>query len=394
MAMPRVQGRIVPTVDVDLYADDVVEDSSVAFEEIRRTAPVVWLPRNRMWALGRYEDVRAALRDEELFTSDGVAANPIANLSGCESILFSNGDKHANRRSVMMRSLSAKALAPVADRLDREADSVVKGLVGAGEFEAIRDLASTLPLRVVADLVGLRVSAERLGRWGPPIFDQLGPLNRRWRRHFPTALGISAQALRLSRSRVVPGSWAASVFDASERGELGWVEARAMVLDFVVPSLDTTILAIAHMVWLLGRNPDVWARLRREPDLVPAAVVEAVRLCSPVRCFARRVSREAELGGVQLHAGDRVALLFGAANMDASQFPEPDRFDLDRPSAGNLGWGHGPHACIGARLAKQEMRAVLGALLAHVETIETAERPRRIRNNTLQGIASLPARLS
>ena len=384
----------MPTIDVDLYADSVIEDSTAAFEAIRDAGPVVWLPRNRMWAVGRFEDVRAALRDDELFTSDhGVAANPLTNLSARKTTLFSNGQTHAKRRTVMMRSLGAKALAPIADRLDTEADVIVKSLVGIGEFDAVRDFSSGLPVRVVADLVGLRVPVEQLLRWSTAVFDQLGPFNRRWRRGSLTGAGLFAFTMRLSRSRVVPGSWAASVFDAADRGELGKVEARMMIVDFVVSSLDTTILASTHMLWLLGRNPVAWERLRREPELIPAAVVEAVRICSPARCLTRRVSRDAELGGVQLRAGDRVALLFGSANMDERRFPDPTRFDLDRPPGGNLGWGNGPHTCIGIHLAKLEMQALLRALVSHVETIETVEDPPRIRNNTVQGIRALPVQL-
>lgn len=184
------------------------------------------------------------------------------------------------------------------------------------------------------------------------------------------------------------------MFDAADRGEIGKFEARMMIIDFVAPGLDTTILATTHMLWLLGCNPEAWQRLRRDPALIPAAVVEAVRMSSPVRCFTRRVSRDAEIGGVSLRAGDRVALLFGSANMDERHYPDPTRFDLDRPPGGNLGWGNGPHTCIGIHLAKLEMQALLRALVAQVETIETVEDPPRIRNNTLQGIAALPVQLA
>jgi cytochrome P450 len=391
----RVRSRIVTAIDLDLYADSVIEDSAAAFGQIRDAAPVVRLPRNRMWAIGRYEDVRAALRDDELFTSDhGVAANALINLTARKSILFSNGATHARRRQVQMRPLGAKGLAPVADRLDREAEEIVSGLVGSGEFDAVRDFSSGLPVRIVADLIGLRVSSDQLLAWAAAGFDQLGPFNRRWWRAGGATLGMFFHLLRLRRSHLVPGGWAAGVFDAADRGEIGRYEARMMVADFIAPGLDTTILAATHMLWLLGRNPEAWQRLRQEPELVPAAVVEAVRLASPVRCFTRRVSRDAEAGGVQLNEGDRVALLFGAANMDERRFPEPTRFDLDRPPGGNLGWGNGPHTCIGIHLAKLEMQALLRALVSQVKTIETVENPPRIRNNTLQGIAALPTRLN
>lgn len=383
----------VPTVDVDLYADEVVEDSAAAFAAIRDAGPVVRLPRHRLWAMGRFDDVREALRDDELFISGhGVAANPFTNLAARGTTLSSDGETHSNRRRVLMRSLGARAIAPIADRLDAEAEEIVGGLVGRGEFDAARDFSSGLPVRVVAELVGIHVSSERLLRWGAGAFDILGPLNRRGLGAAPSSLGMLAYSRRLSRSRVVPGSWAASVFEAADRGEISRAEARAMVIDFVAPSLDTTILASTHMLWLLGRDPDTWRRIRDDPELIPAAVVEAVRLASPIRGFTRQVSRDAEVGGASLRAGDRVVLLFAAANMDERRYPDPERFDLDRPPGGNLGWGNGPHTCVGIHLAKLEMAALLRALVAQVEKIEIAGSPIRIRNNTLQGIGSLPVR--
>jgi cytochrome P450 len=391
----RRRERGGPSVDVDLYAPGVTEDSAAAFAAIREAGPVVWLPRHRMWAIGRFEEVRAALRDDELFVSGhGVAANPITNIAARKTTLFSDGETHSARRKVLMGSLGAQALAPIAARLDDEAAAIVAGLVGRGEFDAARDFSSGLPLGVVADLVGVRVSRQRLLSWGSLSFDILGPLNRRGLRAAPSSIGLLAYSQRLNRARVVPDSWAASVFDAADRGEIDKTEARNMVIDFIAPSLDTTILAATHMLWLLGENPEAWQRLRRDPELIPAAVVEAVRIASPIRGFTRRLSRDAEIGGVALPAGDRVVLLFGAANMDERRYPDPGRFDLDRPPGGNLGWGHGPHTCVGIHLAKLEMAALLRALVAQVETIELAGPPVRLRNNTLQGIASLPVRLA
>jgi cytochrome P450 len=390
----RRRGRGGPVVDVDLYAPAVAEDSASAFARIREAGPVIWLPRQRMWAMGRFDDVRAALRDDELFISGhGVAANPITNALARKTTLFSDGETHVARRKVLMRSLGAQALAPVAERLDSEAEAIVAGLVGRGAFDAVPEFSSGLPLQVVADLVGVRVSPERLLNWGTISFDVLGPLNRRGLNAVPNSLGMLAYSQRLSRSRVVPGSWAASVFDAADRGEIDKVEARNMVIDFIAPSLDTTILASTYMLWLLGENPEAWQRIRREPELIPAAVVEAVRLASPIRGFTREVSRAAEVGGVSLAAGDRAVLLVGAANVDERRYPDPLSLDLDRPPGGNLGWGYGPHTCVGIHLAKLEMAALLRALVAQVETIEIAGPPTRIRNNTLQGIGALPVRL-
>lgn len=388
------RGDAGPALDLDLYSDAVVADSAPAFARIRDAGPVVWLPRHRMWAMGRFDEVREALRDGDLFRSgQGVAANPMTNLAARKTTLSSDGETHARRRRVLMRSLGAKAIAPVGERLDAEAAALVEELVGRGSFDAAREFSPALPVRVVADLVGIEVPPERLLGWAADTFDVLGPLNRRGLGGARSSLGMLAYSQRLNRSRIVPGSWAASVFDAADRGEIGRDEARAMVIDFVAPALDTTILATTHMLWLLAENPQAWERLRRGPELIPAAVVETVRLASPIRGFTRRVARAAEFGGVALPAGGRVVLLFGAANMDERRYPDPDRFDLERPPGGNLGWGNGPHTCVGIHLAKLEMAALLRALVERVGRIEVTGTPTRIRNNTLQGLSSLPLRL-
>jgi cytochrome P450 len=390
----RGPGPGVPALDLDLYGAAAIEDSSDAFARIREAGPVVWLPRHRIWAIGRFDDVREALRDDELLISGhGVAANPLTNLGARGTTLASDGETHATRRRVLMGSLGARAIAPIAARIEAEAGSIVDGLLGGDVFDAAGDFSSGLPVRVVADLVGIHVSSERLLRWAADTFDILGPLNRRGLRAAPSSLGMLAYSQRLSRSRVVPGGWAASVFDAAERGEISKAEARAMVIDFVAPALDTTILAATHMLWLLGENPEAWQRLRADPELIPAAVVETVRLASPIRGFTREVARDARLGGVQLRSGDRVVLLFGAANLDERRYHDPERFDLERPPGGNLGWGNGPHTCVGIHLAKLELAALLRALVDRVESIEITGPPVRIRNNTLQGIGSLPVRL-
>jgi cytochrome P450 len=166
-----------------------------------------------------------------------------------------------------------------------------------------------------------------------------------------------------------------------------------LVIDFVAPSLDTTILAATHLLWDLAHNPDVYAAVRADPGLVPATVVESVRLASPIRGFTRWVARDTEVDGVAIPQGSRVVLLFAAANLDETRFPEPERFDPHRPMNAHLGWGNGPHTCVGIHLAKLELQALLRAMLPRVQSVEVRD-PRRLRNNTLQGFCTLTARFS
>ena len=381
----------VPALDVDLYGDDVLADSTELWRRVRDTGPVVWLPRHRMYAMGRYDDVRAALRDDAVFRSGhGVAANPLANRLGGDTTLNSDDEVHTRRRRVLMRSLGAKAIAAIEEPVRQEAAALVDELLARPHFDAAREFAPRLPVRVVAALVGVR-EAEQLLRWAAATFDGLGPLNRRGFRALPQALGLLRYSRRLRADRVAPGSWAASVFDAQRDGDLSEREARALIIDFVAPALDTTILAATHLLWTLGREPEAWAEVRANPALIPAAVVESVRLSSPIRGFTRRLAVAHRVGEAVLPDGSRVALLFAAANRDERRFPDPERFDLHRADPHHLGWGNGPHTCVGNHLAKLELRVLLEAMVPRVGEVVAGE-PIALRNNTLQGIARLPAR--
>jgi len=380
-----------PSINADLYADDVLVDSTELFARVRDAGPVVWLPRHRMFAIGRFDEVRAALRDDETFLSgNGVAANRIANALGRQTTLNSDGDVHVRRRKVLMRSLGAKAITAVEQTLAREAEGLVARLVARGQFDAVKDFASHLPVSVVSDLVGVRGGSDRMLRWAAATFDGLGPANQRARQQLRHSLGLLLFTRRLRASYVSPGSWAASVFEAQARGELTEREARALVIDFVAPALDTTILASTHLLWALGTNPQAWEELRADPSLISAAVIENVRLASPVRAFTRSLARDHEVGGVSLPKGARVALLYGAANLDERRFAAPQTFDIHRPNNAHVGWGNGPHTCVGIHLAKLEMKTLLEQMIPAIEQIEVSGRL-PLRNNTLQGIAGMRA---
>jgi cytochrome P450 len=387
-------GSPAPCLDIDLYADDVLADSRDAFARIRHSGSAVWLPRHRMYAMGRFDDVRAALRDPETFISgDGVAGNRLSNRLGRGTTLFSDGQLHDSQRRILRQQLGPTALEEIKDRVETHAERIVTRCCGGDSFDVVRDFSSQLPIGVVAELVGVRGGSERMLRWAAATFDLLGPLNRRAIGAMRSSLGLLLYTLRLGAAGVSPRSWAAAVFDARDRGQITTRQARGLVIDLVAPSLDTTILASTHLLWVLSRNPDVWDEIVADPSLISAAVVENVRIASPIRGFTRRLSRDHEIDGTPLPQGSRVLLLFGAANLDETRFPNPESYDIHRPNGAHLGWGNGPHACAGANLAKLEMQVLLRAMAPHVRHIATSN-PTRLRNNTLQGFSGLTARFS
>jgi cytochrome P450 len=379
---------LAPVVDVDLCSVSTLRSPEESYRAIRDAGPVVWLRRHRVWAMGRFEDVRAALRDDDLYRNrDAVSFNPFQRRVSRRTSIGSDGDVHTRRRKILLESLGAKALRPLTPDLDVAAKDVIDDLLSRDSFNGVTDFASRLPISVVSDMVGVHVPPDMLLRWGRVAFDGNGPLtNLRVVRATPTAVKLWLYSARLNPSKVKPGSWAAAVLAAGERGDLSRAEAKNMVVDFVVPSLDTTILAAAQLLWSLGTDSQAWDRLRTEPALIPHAIMEAVRLASPVRLFTRMLSRDAEVGGVTMRAGDRVALIFAAANTDERQFPDPLRFDLERRGT-NLGWGFGTHACVGMHLSKLEMEALLKEMVQRVEAITVSD-PQRLINNGLQGLKS------
>ncbi|MUL49669.1 cytochrome P450 [Mycobacterium sp. CBMA293] len=385
--------RDVPRLDVDLYRLASLHNPQPVYQQIRDAGPLVWLPKHQLWAMGRFEDVRQALRDDATFRSGGgVAANPVANLLGRYTTLSSDDDTHLRRRRIMMQSLTSRAITPSAETFEQEAVATVERLLERESFDGVADFAARLPVQAVADLVGVRVPPSQMLTWAGATFNGLGPLNWRSLRSLRSAIGLYLYTVALSRRTVTPGGWAATVFDAADRGEISTIEAKNMIIDFVAPSLDTTILATGQLLWSLGRNPDAFQQLKDDPTLVPTAVVEAVRLASPIRGFTRVVARDTVLHGVPLQAGARVVLLFAAGNTDERQFDRPHDFTLHRRGS-NLGWGHGIHTCVGMQLAKLEMQTLLHAMLPRVQTI-TVWDPQPVTNNCLQGLQSFSARFT
>jgi cytochrome P450 len=380
----------VPTLSLDLYSRAALAKPVETYRRVREAGAAVWLPKNRLWVMGRYRDVRQALGDDQTYVSgNGVAANPLANALTAGTTLASDGEAHVKRRQKLWQSLSSKALCTVGPLLQAEASALIDALCRRDEFDGVSEFAAHLPIRVVADLVGVDIDHNRMRKYGRAGFDVLGPPNLRALIATPAGLSFWYYARSIRAGNVKPGGWAESLLAAGRDGALSQAEAKTMVLDFIGPSLDTTILASAQLLWSLGTNPGAWEELRRNPDLVPAAAVEAIRLGSPVRGFTRMVKRDTEVDGVILRNGQRVVLLYASANMDETQFDQPEVFSLHRQGA-HLGWGFGAHSCVGMHLSKIEMHALLHAMIPEVARINVAS-PVALLNNTLQGFASLRA---
>ena len=385
----------VPRYDVDLYGDDVIAEPYGHYRAIRDLGPVVYLPKNDLWAVGRYDDVRTVLRDHAIFSSaKGIAANATVNDTSTGNTITSDPPDHTVMRGVIRAPLTVPALKHVEARITAEAEALVERLVAQRSFDVVADLARHLPVSIVSDLVGLPEEGRaNMLRWAAATFDVLGVMNARGLAARGDVLELHAYCqdpatLRNLRS----DGWAAAIWQAADRGEISRDKCPVMMRDYISPSLDTTIFATASLIWLLGINPDQWTRVRSNPALITPAINEAIRLESPIRAFTRVAVRHCEIVGAQIPAGARLLVLYASANRDERRWKDPERFDVEREAQTHLGFGFGAHICAGMHLARLEMTALLKALAARVERFELGT-PVWAQNNVLRGLASLPVRV-
>ncbi|MCC6006142.1 MAG: cytochrome P450 [Rhodobacteraceae bacterium] len=383
------------SLDVDLYSDEIIREPYETYRALRDAGSAVWLPRHELWAVARFEEVRQVLRDHRRFSSArGVAANEETNRASMGTTLASDPPLHTEQRKIIVAPLMPGALAPLRAQIEATADDLIARLVARGSFDAMSDLARVLPVSIVSDLVGLpEEGRQNLLKWAAATFDILGVMNERAREAVPAVQEMRAYTVeQATPERLRPGSWAARLYEAAAEGKIPVERCPAMMRDYMAPSLDTTILGTGNILWLLARHPDQWELLRANPDLIPSAINEGLRLESPIRGFTRLLNTATRLGDTELPEGARVLALYASANRDERKWDEPERFDITRKATEQLGFGHGIHTCAGMHLARLEIGAILSALVRRVRRIEV-EDPVFAYNNVLRGFDSLPMRL-
>src|SRR6267142_1825633 len=389
---PTTPVSSVPVSQLDPYSDDALVEPWETYTALQNLGAAVWLERYGMFALTRYDAVAKALRDWQAFPSSfGVMMNDDMNQLLRGNTLCSDGDAHSRLRRVVMRPLTPTALRSLEDEVKHEAEALVDRLCARGRFCATADLATYLPVTIVSSAIGLpEEGRERMMDWSIGMFNCFGPMNERARNAMP----VLSEMMHYARTHAVPGklkpgSWAEAIHHAAAAGEVPSEAVPGLMIDYMGPSLDTTIFGISSGVWLFANHPDQWDLVRNDPSLIPAAINEILRMEAPIQDFSRYVGRDYNLDGVSLQEGSRAIIFYGAANRDPRQFPHPDRFDVRRDNAGrHVAFGAGPHACLGMNLAKLEMRALLTALTRKVTRFRI-EAEERALNNILRGFNKL-----
>jgi methyl-branched lipid omega-hydroxylase len=415
----RVNGAAPPEIplsEVNLGSwdfwglDDDLRDG--AFATLRREAPVSYhrsfirdatAEMAGHWALTRYDDVFYASRHPEIFSSSlGITIgdqNPeLAEYFG--SMIAMDDPRHSRLRNIVRSAFTPRVLALIEDSVRDRARRLVAAMIvnhPDGKGEIVTDLAGPLPLQIICDMMGIPERDHQqifhwtnviLGFGDPDIATDFDDFVR-------VSMDIGAYATALAEDRRSnPGDdLTTSLVQAELEGErLTSGEVASFFILLVVAGNETTRNAISHGVLALSRYPDQrdvwWADYH---DVAPTAVEEIVRWASPVAYMRRTTTRDIELGGATMAAGDKVTLWYGSANRDESKFADPWLFDVRRHPNLHVGFGGGgAHFCLGANLARREITVAFEELHRRLPDITATEEPDRLYSAFIHGIKRLP----
>ena len=383
---------------------DVIADPYPLLRELRETSPVHKTGFSDFWVLTRFEDCRAALRDQRLGSPEPGEEAPSLLAStrqrrpdGTRSLLFLNPPDHTRIRSLVSRAFTPRRVEHMRPAVRAMTEELLDPVAAAGECDLIDKLAFPLPANVISELVGVPV-ADR--DWLRPLVSDLAatlePNRRPGEAERAEAASMKVnQYLNdlIDRRRAEPADDLLSGMIAASDGEdrLTQPEVAVTVSLIYAAGFETTMNLIGNMVHTLMRHPEQLARLRADRSLVPSAVDEVLRFEPPVQIDGRYARADIEIGGHLIPQGHGVLTLLGAANRDPAVVDDPDRFDVGRSEVPMLSFGSGIHYCLGAALARLEGQVVLEALLDRFSTwTPLRDNPPWKDRLTLRGLASLP----
>jgi cytochrome P450 len=360
---------------------------------------VVWLEKYRIWTMARHQEVRDALTDWQTYCSSaGVGLSDFRKEPPWRPpsiILEADPPLHTRTRAVLTRILSPGAIRILRETFEREAELLIARLVGEREFDGIADLAEAYPLKVFPDAVGLSEDGrENLLPYGSMVFNSFGPRNDLFDKATANVGPVRDWIMsKCSRAALAPGGLGMQIFDAVDAGELTEDEAGMLVRSFLSAGIDTTVYGLGNALHCFVSHPEQWTILRENPALIRGAFEEVLRFEAPVQSFFRTTTRAVEMSGVRIGDGEKVLLLFAAANRDPRRWDKPDTFDVRRRATGHMTFGTGIHGCVGQAVARLESEAILAALARRVVAFELTGKPQQRLNNTLRGLDTLPLRV-
>jgi cytochrome P450 len=405
----------VDLTDLDMWARGVPYGE---FARLRREAPVTWSDEPSgapgFWSVVRYDDIVTASRDTRTFSSSrGVSFEEPTDedMAARRTIIDTDPPAHTKLRKILSGGFTQRAVAVYQHFVEALTEQVLDTGLTTEPFDFVDAIAKEVPIRVLARIMGLPAAdlplfidiGDRLiANTDPDITDVVwGRDDTDAYRRFPFRSPYGKQLWDLGRAIVrdrltAPGD---DILSTLLRAEVDGERLSETDLDnffsiMVVAGNETTRIAIAQGVLAFCEHPEQWDRLRADPGLLDAATEDVLRWTCPTHFMRRTATADAELGSAAIRPGDKVVLWYVSGNRDETEFADPDAFDIARSPNRHLSFGRGgPHLCIGAHLARLEIRVVLAALARRVAGFELAGQPLRIRSNFTNGLRQLPVRI-
>jgi cytochrome P450 len=389
------------------------------FDELRRRAPVSWhdepAPNHGFWAVTRYDDLVAVHMDWQTYSSEtgAVALEELdpEQLRIRRSMLETDPPRHRELRNICNKRFSARGVGRYEDFIREVAHGVLDRALEREEFDFVTEISRELPIRFLCAIFTVpQDDAPMLIEWGDAMIGNQDPdfsaavVDRVDTEEFkylpfrsPVARTVFEYADRQRDLRLdEPREDVITALTAAQReGVLDEHEFHNYFGLLMIAGNETTRHTISHGMQALMENPEHLRALQRDPSKITTAVEEILRWATPVLHFRRTATRDTELRGQRIMAGDKVVTWYISANRDETTFPDPYRFDVERSNADEhvtFGPG-GPHFCLGAHLARLETKILLQELLPRIRSIEPAGPMERMRSNFVNGIKHLPVRV-
>jgi cholest-4-en-3-one 26-monooxygenase len=395
--------------DVDLLDPDVFRGGRhhEMFDVLRREDPVHFHAEPDgpgFWCITRHDDLIAVNRDYEVFSSaeHGIMIPDIAPGGEMvrEMMLYMDPPRHTRYRLLVNKGFTPRMIGLIEEGLRTKARLIVDNVIEQDSCDFVVDIASELPLQAIAELMGIpQEDRHKIFDWSNRMVGIDDPEfegDRESGTEAATELYLYANALA-SGKRTDPRDDIVSRLLGSEidGDTLSEAEFDMFFLLLSVAGNETTRNATSHGMKALMDNPDQFAKLVANPELVPSAVEEILRWATPVLHFRRTALQDYEIGGKQIKAGDKVVMWHISANRDEAVFDDPHTFDIERSPNEHIAFGGGgPHFCLGANLARLELRLVFDEIVRRMPDMQPAGPTEYLRSNFIGGIKHMPVKFS